>query len=571
MTRSTWTPSPAQSGRRNWYSFRTLTLTVFFVAGSAATAQSPQPANVTSLSAGLVTESSRQPRTYSQAYVDFLLASKLAADGSKPEALRRLAESLRLQPQGNPASALVFELLAEQRTNSRLLLRGHTAPVVYAAYSADGTKIITTSADHTARLWDAQTGKQLIAPLQHEDVVLMAAFSMDGRRVVTTSDGTAQVWDVATGHAVGAPMKGTGVIDFVQFSPDGKKVATGADDGQARIWDADTGLPVSPAVVYHEAVYSTTFSPDGSRVLTATGDGVADQLDATTGARLLKPFRQKNDIFTAVFSPDGNTVLIASADHTAKTWDAKTGQPLGPTFHHGFSVESAAFNRDATEVVTASWDHTARVWNARTGEPITPPLQHSEAVLKAAFSPDGNLVATASRDQTARLWDAKSGEELRVAVRTKNQITTVAFSPNGSSLLVAGDASVQIFDTPPHEAPPGWVADLAEFAATQIRYNQDQQPDLPKIRQLRIELLASQSKDPWAAFGRWYFSDSDVRPISPWSTVSLKQYVDSLIALGDRDSLDYAALLSSDHPAWMVKIVSLRNKLVASAPNKSTK
>lgn len=300
--------------------------------------------------------------------------------------------------------------------------------------------------------------------------------------------------------------------------------------------------------------------------MTATGDGVADLLDPKTGERQLKPLRQNNIIFTAVFSPDGNTILTASADHTAKTWNAKTGQPLGPVFQHGFSIDSATFNRDASRVVTTSWDHTARVWDARTGQPISPPLQHSEG-LTAVFSPDGNLVATSCRDHTARVWDSRSGEQLHPPVRSQAGVTAVAFSPSGSSLLIAsGDSTVQIVDMPPHEPAPGWVADLAEFAATQIKYNQERQPDLAKIGLLRTQLLASKSSDPWATFGRWYFSDSAVRPISPWSTVSLEQYVGSLIQLGDRDSLNYAKTLSFDHPAWMVKIVQLIAKL-PSAPD----
>ena len=57
-----------------------------------------------------------------------------------------------------------------------------------------------------------------------------------------------------------------------------------------------------------------------------------------------------------------------------------------------------------------------------------------------------------------------------------------------------------------------------------------------------------------------------MRPISPWSTVSLKEYVDGLIALGDKDSLDYAISLSRNIPAFMVKLVPLRNKLDTPAP-----
>ncbi len=81
------------------------------------------------------------------------------------------------------------------------------------------------------------------------------------------------------------------------------------------------------------------------------------------------------------------------------------------------------------------------------------------------------------------------------------------------------------------------------------------------ITPLREKLLAATSDDPWERFGRWYFQEIDARPISPWSTVSLKEYVDGLVSLGDKDSLDYAIALSQPIPAWMVKIMALRSKL----------
>ena len=80
-----------------------------------------------------------------KAHDDYLLAISLADEGSKPEALHLLAESLRLQPEKNPAAALAFQLLTELRTTSSLQLRGHTGGVLYASYSPDGTKIVTGS------------------------------------------------------------------------------------------------------------------------------------------------------------------------------------------------------------------------------------------------------------------------------------------------------------------------------------------------------------------------------------------------------------------------------------------
>ncbi len=136
--------------------------------------------------------------------------------------------------------------------------------------------------------------------------------------------------------------------------------------------------------------------------------------------------------------------------------------------------------------------------------------------------------------------------------------------------MATGDPIVQIMDLPPHDLVPAWVADLAEVTASQVKYKMEQQQDIERLRLLRTQLLASKSTDPWAAFGRWYFAESGVRSISPWSTVSLEQYVQFLIELGDKDSLEYARTLSFDHPTWMVKIVPLLTKS-GSAPETGAK
>ncbi|ADV82903.1 WD40 repeat, subgroup [Terriglobus saanensis SP1PR4] len=502
-----------------------------------------------------------QTASASEAYIDFLLALRLAEDGSKPEALHRLAESLRIQSQDNSASGLAFQLLTEQRANSRLILRGHTGVITHAAYSPDGSKIVTTSADHTARIWDAYSGRQLRPSLQHAARVFTAEFSPDGRRVVTGSeDGTALVWDIETARPIGTPMYLKEGIPLAHFSPDGKLVATLSTDGKVRLWNAETGQPVSPIIGYRGDAVSVAFSPDSAHAVVATSENMADILDAKTGAHLPNPMRQNNLVLTAVFSADGNTVLTASADHTAKIWDARTHLPTGFSFSHGASIEAAAFNHDATRVLTTSLDHTARVWDAKTGEPITPPLQHGAGVVRGAFSPDGNFVVTTAVDRATRVWDATSGEQVFLPIRTPGVASTAVFSPNSSSLMVSEGTTVQVFDIPPTGPTPTWVADLAEYASTQTKYNAHV-PDLEKIKRLRLQLLASKDTDPWSTFGRWYFTESGVRPISPWNTITLKQYVDSLIEVGDKDSLQYAAELSQDHPDWVIRIAALRKAL----------
>jgi len=107
-----------------------------------------------------------------------------------------------------------------------------------AAFSPDGTRIVTASLDRTAHVWDAATGKPLASPLEHQGQVRSAAFSPDGTRVVTASDDkTARVWDAATGKPLASPLEHQDKVVSAAFSPDGTRVVTASDDKTARVWD----------------------------------------------------------------------------------------------------------------------------------------------------------------------------------------------------------------------------------------------------------------------------------------------------------------------------------------------
>jgi hypothetical protein len=134
---------------------------------------------------------------------------------------------------------------ALRASHERAVLAGHGGPVIGAAWSPDGARIVTASFDGTARVWEAATGKELARLEGHGGFVWSAAWSPDGARIVTAaSDRTARVWEAATGKEL-ARLEGHGdrvwsaAWSALPPGADGAAVIlTASDDKTARLWDA---------------------------------------------------------------------------------------------------------------------------------------------------------------------------------------------------------------------------------------------------------------------------------------------------------------------------------------------
>jgi WD40 repeat protein/serine/threonine protein kinase len=329
-----------------------------------------------------------------------------------------------------------------------LIFKGHTAPILAVAFAPDGRRVATASVDMTARIWDVETGHELRTLKMHTSWVSSVAFAPDGWRIVTGSwDHTARVWDAANGRELLVLQGHTAELGSVAFSPDGRRIATGGDDETARMWDAEDGREVLTLKGHTAPISAVAFSPDGRHILTGADDRTARLWAAEEGREPLTLEGHTAWVLSAGFSPDGLRVLTGSDDKTARVWDARTGRTLLTLAGHDGRVGAVAYSPDGHRLLTASWDRTARVWDAETGRELLALRGHTGSVYATAFSPDGRRIVTGSEDNTARVWDAATGQELLTLRSDAGWVWSVAFTADGQTIVAGNqDKSATVWD-----------------------------------------------------------------------------------------------------------------------------
>ncbi len=133
----------------------------------------------------------------------------------------------------------------------RAELSGHSNSVTGAEFTPDGKRLLTTSTDDSFRLWDVNSGA-LIAQLgeqkirergrNYRTIPPTGKLSRDGTRILTTTyDVTARIWDATSGHPIAELGGEAGNVIDVAIHPGGAIVATANSDGIVSLW------PVAPS------------------------------------------------------------------------------------------------------------------------------------------------------------------------------------------------------------------------------------------------------------------------------------------------------------------------------------
>lgn len=200
-------------------------------------------------------------------------------------------------------------------------LKGHAARLCRVAFHPQGDFVATTSFDHTWRLWDVETGGEVLLQDGHWKEVFGVGFHPDGSLCSTTDfGGVVQVWDLRTGKSACHFLGHAKRVLCAEFSPNGFQLATAGDDGTIKIWDLRKRKQFASVPAHSNLITQLRFD------------------------------RHHN----------GEFLVSSSFDGTAKIWSTRDWKMLGSLRGHEGKVMGVDLLDD--RVVTCGFDKTIKLW-----------------------------------------------------------------------------------------------------------------------------------------------------------------------------------------------------------------
>jgi WD40 repeat protein len=284
-------------------------------------------------------------------------------------------------------------------------------------FSADGTRVLSASADQSVRIWDA-------------DALSETAF-LKGH--------TSEIWSIA-------------------LSPDGRRAATGGKDHLVKIWDARFRERATGSKVFPE-FRRVVFSRDLSTVLTVDEERRWKIRDSETLGAIGEIALPSSAAIRGDESIDlaGNFLAIRQTNGTVQIWSSPAGR-LVKVLPVADSTGGPILSRDGERMAfTSANRRVIHVVALPDGEQIAS-LEIDRPQWPLALSPDGDrLIAGLPDNDDLIIWEVQASRSSTYAMSLSGENQTVTFSADGKMLAAVGGAGfVNLFDVTDSGLAPRW-------------------------------------------------------------------------------------------------------------------
>ncbi|KAI0687680.1 WD40 repeat-like protein [Cytidiella melzeri] len=321
-------------------------------------------------------------------------------------------------------------------------IKTHTKFVQDIKYASSGDHFASVGSDAKIFIYDGKTGETRgeIKDSPHSGTINAVSWSPDNKSLVTSAaDRTVKLWDAESKKAITAWTVGS-TIESQQVGnvwTDGDDIVSLSMSGDVNVFDKRLGDKPARVLKGPSKAITAAVPTQGTGTFIA---GVADGRLLSfenSGYEYISGEGHKSLVSGLGVASDGR-LYSAAYDDVLREISPESSSFVQASYSAEGQPRSLAIAGDSTVFLAES----DRVEAIRSNQKVHE-LKPKYAPTTVAAS--GSVVAIGGEDQKVHLhdWDGKALKEVAVLENNKGSISALAFSPDGS-LLVAGDSSGKV-------------------------------------------------------------------------------------------------------------------------------
>ncbi|XJO71992.1 hypothetical protein BDV3_001406 [Batrachochytrium dendrobatidis] len=228
--------------------------------------------------------------------------------------------------------------------------------ITCVAFNGSGDSVLSTSIDHSIKVWNTLTFRSKITFTGHSGKVCAARFTNSNRIVSGSHDRSIKIWDLVKGYSIRTLFTLSSCNDLALLDSEGQIIISGHLDNNVRIWDARTGNNIREITGIHSGqVTSVEVSPNQHQFLTTSRDHTLQLLDVRTYTPIAT-YAVGMNWARSCFSPDGSFISSGSADGTVFFWDIASKKMVQSNKEHKSAVCGVVWHPQGGSAVYSASD-----------------------------------------------------------------------------------------------------------------------------------------------------------------------------------------------------------------------